>query len=167
MNNKLGTDNKQFEDLLKATFGFHTVFIFPDARGYFRIHASYNCLDWVVIIVRKGKTISEIISKFQCGIALGSWDDTYTTDVHSLAISKLMDLYGLVDKGFFFVANALYRVEPGRTTAIGIVDVAKILQYTVSLDSKGDFAAIHILTKEHFIILNENGYTQRPAYQAI
>ena len=167
MNNDLGTYSKQFEDILKTKFGFDTIFIFPDLQEHFRIHATYNCLDWVVVIVRKGDNISEIISRFQQGITCGSWDDTYTTDEHSLAISKLMDLYGLMGMGFFFVANALYYVKPGQTTAEGIVRANDILQYTISLDTNGDFAAIHILTKEHFIVIAYNGYTTRPAYQAV
>jgi len=146
----------QLEEHLKEQFGYKIVWIIPDFPVAYQIHCTRDCVDWVVVKAFEFTKLKDILEHFQMEL----WDYTYTLGLTILAIGKLFDIYGLLDMGYFFIADKFYFIKAGDDKPQYIFDVADVKQYTVSLNDNGDFEAIHVLTNEHFYVIAEDGFTE-------
>ena len=167
MNTTLNNVEQSLEEVLISTFDFNMALIVPDAPGEYLIHASYDYLTFKVVKGYEGEKFSAIVSKFKNGIAYNNWHDSYTLTGHSLAIIKLLDIYKVSYSGYYVLNNKLYYMSPEEICPKEVVNLDDLKQYTVTLDKDLNFAGLHILCSEHFYIINKDGWTRRPAYQAI
>ena len=142
--------------ILKQAFMFKVVAVdAPDRDGNFDIRVSYDDITFRIIKLHTNSTETQIKERVQNELVDGG--ETYTLHSNTLAFGNILHRYGLIDAGYFFHRDELYKRNSERDTVERILSAADIKRASLNFENDS-LESVTFVTNTHLYTIRYDGF---------